>query len=400
MPRPRLLVFAFVGAAVTPAAAQPFVGPQFIVNSYTTGLQSRPAVAADKEGNFVVTWRSEPQDAVVGQKFDPGGVRRGTEFIVGADGPSWSAVATGPGGDFVVVWGGVFARRYDAAGAPLDASGFRVSSYTTDLEFRPDVATDAAGNFVVVWENRDLGAVFGRRFDAAGESLGSQFPVSAYTTGGQSEPAVAMAPDGAFAVIWSDPSGDGSADGIFGRRFAPSGSPLGADFQVNSYTSGLQVSPDVAMDSSGNFVAVWQGHGGEDGSWRAVLGQRFDRLGNRLGGEFVVNTHTHFDQDSASIAMTPSGDFVVAWHSYFWNGDHHGIFAQRFQADGTRAGTEFHVNVHTYSTQTAPAVSWLGTENFVVVWQSYDPPPFKSSWDVFGRRYGDLVFRDGFDSGS
>ena len=34
--------------------------------------------------------------------------------------------------------------------------------------------------------------------------------------------------------------------------------PAGPELQVNTYTTGSQFGPDVAMDASGNFVVVWQ----------------------------------------------------------------------------------------------------------------------------------------------
>jgi hypothetical protein len=74
------------------------------------------------------------------------------------------------------------------------------------------VARDAAGNFVVVWRSDDLGApgpnddtsgIFGRRYAASGAPLGDEFLVNAYTTGSQTSPTVAADPDGRVVVVWS-----------------------------------------------------------------------------------------------------------------------------------------------------------------------------------------------------
>jgi hypothetical protein len=60
------------GACVAPAGAQA-IGPEFRVNSYTTGTQYRPSVAASADGRFVVTWHSYLQDGsgagVFGRRF-------------------------------------------------------------------------------------------------------------------------------------------------------------------------------------------------------------------------------------------------------------------------------------------------------------------------------------------
>src|SRR5437870_8709772 len=102
------------------AAAQP-LGSEFRVNTYTTSYQDSPRVAADSTGNFVVVWQSRGQDG--------------------------SGV-------------GVFGQRYSSSGAPQGPE-FRVNTVTTDQQARPAVATDGAGNFVVVWE--DCGNAVGGR---------------------------------------------------------------------------------------------------------------------------------------------------------------------------------------------------------------------------------------------
>ncbi|MCE9553836.1 MAG: hypothetical protein K8T91_10750 [Planctomycetes bacterium] len=55
--------------------------------------------------------------------------------------------------------------------------------------------------------------------------------------------------------------------------------------------------------------------------------------------EFVVNTTTYGDQYYSKVAMAPDGRSVVAWVSNSSQGE--GIYAQRFNADGTRLGNEF-----------------------------------------------------------
>src|SRR5204862_333266 len=98
---------------------------------------------------------------------------------------------------------------------------FMVNTYTTGLQWYPAVASDASGNFVVVWESLGqdggLDGVFRRRFDASGAALGSVFKVNSYTTGYQLRPAVASDPAGNFVVAWQDEGQDGST-GVFAQR--------------------------------------------------------------------------------------------------------------------------------------------------------------------------------------
>src|SRR5580765_4437576 len=86
---------------------------------------------------------------------------------------------------------------------------------------------------------------------------GFQYQGCGYSDGrGQ---ATAASPAGDYVVVWQSRAQDGDGWGIFGQRFDSAGTPLGAEFQVNSYTTGDQRYPRVAMDTAGDFVVVWSG---------------------------------------------------------------------------------------------------------------------------------------------
>jgi hypothetical protein len=160
------------------------------------------------------------------------------------------------------------------------------------------VAKDASGAFVVVWQSYYFGEggyggydIIGQRFAASGARIGAEFRVNAYTTFGQSFAAVASTPGGGFVVAWSSNGQDGNGYGVFARRFAASGSLLGDEFQVNTYTTSSQGLPAVATDPSGRFVVAWQSLS-QDGSILGIFAQRYDPAGTPIGTEFRVNTHT------------------------------------------------------------------------------------------------------------
>src|SRR5688500_15253514 len=62
------------------------IGPEFRANTYTAGDQSGGAVATDAAGNSVVVWGSALQDGsgtgVYAQRFDAAGAPVGGEFRV------------------------------------------------------------------------------------------------------------------------------------------------------------------------------------------------------------------------------------------------------------------------------------------------------------------------------
>jgi hypothetical protein len=406
---PWLLAAALLGMAlprVATAQPQP-AGGEFRVNTYTTTAQYTPAVALDVGAGFVVIWGSEAQDGsavgIFGQRYDAGGAPRGGEFQVNTyttGGQYWPAVVMRPDGGFVVVWssadqdgstGGVFGRRYDAAGLPLGGE-FRVNTYTTGVQYRPAVAIDARGDFVVMWsstgQDGSNAGVFGQRYDAAGTALGSEFRVNSYTTGDQYRPAVAMDPAGNFVVVWQSYTQDGSEWGIFGQRYDAAGVPAGSEFRVNTYTTGYQWTPAVAMDAGGDFVVVWRTLD-QDGSNWGIFGQRYDAAGAPRSGEFQVNSYTTGFQIAPAVATDAAGNFVVVWQSYFQDGSLFGVFGQRYDATGTPRGGEFRVNTYTTADQPAPAVAVDAVGNFIVVWPSLLQDG--ESYGVYAQRYGGLL---------
>jgi hypothetical protein len=383
--------------------AQPVaLGGEFQVNSYTTSLQAFPAIDFGSAGDFIITWSSNGQDGdddgIFGRHFDSGGGPIGAEFQVNTyttDAQSYPAVSEGVSvGKFVTVWQsygqdtnleGVFGQRLDSAGALLGAE-FQVNTYTTSAQRNPAVA--AEGDFLVVWvssgQDGSSAGIFGQVHDGSGAPVGAEFQVNTHIPADQSSPDVARDSMGGFLVVWESDGQDGSARGIFVQRVDGAGMPLGAEFVVNTYTTGDQSGPAIDVDASGDFIVVWTSDL-QDGDAKGVFGQRFSATGSPAGAEFQVNTYTTADQRNPAVATDHSGDFVVVWESVGQDGSNAGIFARRYNSAGTQQGNEFQVNTYTTGAQTAPAIAARPGGDFVVTWQSDGQDG--SSGGVFARRF-------------
>jgi hypothetical protein len=328
-------------------------GAQFQVNSYTTAAQGFPSVAMAPEGRFVVVWesfRSSGTDplgySIQGQRFGSDGSSLGAQFQINTYTTSEQHdpdVAVAEDGDFVVVWTSdgssetdassrsVHGQRYASDGSTQGAQ-FQVNGYTTNAQSYPAVASAANGDFVVVWtsygsDGTDTGylgnsSVQGRRYASDGSPQGVQFQVNSYTTGSQRYPSVAADAAGEFVVVWEGLGSYGSDTdqydlSIQGQRYSPNGSPEGAQFQVNSYTTSNQIYPEVTLVSDGGFIVVWMSEGGYGSDpWSAsAQGQRYASDGSPRGVEFQVNTYTEGRQGNPSVAALSDAGFVVAWSS-------------------------------------------------------------------------------------
>ncbi|MEM8932266.1 MAG: hypothetical protein AAGE94_13880, partial [Acidobacteriota bacterium] len=275
-------------------------------------------------------------------------------------------------------------RRYAADGSAV-AAQFQVNTYTTNVQLDPVADLDMDGDLVVVWTSLGSGdtdsssySVQGRRFAAGGSPVAAQFQVNTFTSGEQTTASVAMDADGDFVVAWRSAASadtDTSADSVHGQRFASNGAAAGDQFQINTYTTSVQTAPAVGMDADGDFVVVWMSDGsdGTDSSGYSVQGQRFASNGSTQGSQIQINTFTSSLQFNPSVGVDADGDFVVVWNSFGSAGtDTSGssIQGQRYTADGSPIASELQVNSYTTGFQDDPIVAVDSDGDFVVAWTS------------------------------
>lgn len=380
------------------------VGPEFRVNTYTAGNQGAGGIAMDANGNFVCTFvSSDPNNAAhtgyYAQRYNAAGVPQGPEFRVNTSttgGIGNSSIAMDPAGDFVITWGGaqglgdtfsgVYAQRFNAAGAKQGPE-FRVNTYTPDNQYGASVAMDARGNFTVAWHSQEAPAgvfdVHAQRFAADGTRQGVEFRVNTTTLGQQEWPSIAMDAAGDSVITWCY-NGVGDNDGVFAQRYDAAGVKQGPEFRVNTYTSSSQTLPRVAADPTGNFVITWESYQ-QDGSGYGVYAQRYSAGGAPLGSEFRANTYTNGAQGLPSVACDGSGRFVITWLSDGKDGSGQGIFAQRYDATGAPIDGEFQVNTYTPLNQRTPTIGTDPAGNFVIMWNSDGQDG--SGFGVFAQRY-------------
>jgi hypothetical protein len=406
-------------------------GAEFKVNTFTTGTQALPAIAMDGDGDFVVAWQSNGQDpggstGVFAQRFNSAGVAQGAEIHVNTfttSSQAQAAVAMDIDGDFVIAWNssgqdsassvGVYAQRFNAAGV-AQGPEFRVNTFTTGDQFVTSVAMNASGDFVIAWQSNDQEGVgnagnYAQRYNSAGLKQGAEFHVNTFTTGFQSSAAVAMDASGDFVITWYSDGQDGSNYGVYAKRYNAAGveqarpcgvaAGLGNEFRVNTQTTSAQGEPSVAIDNAGNFVIAWHSLT-QDGNSYGVYAKRYTAAGVEqappggvplgVGNEFRVNTNTTRAQAYPSVAMDGDGDFLVSWQSYAQEAalSGYGIYAQQFNSAGSLVGGEFKVNTFTTGVQTSPAAACDANGNCVVSWYGFGQQD-TGHYGIYAQRYAE-----------
>ncbi|KAJ6252801.1 insulin-like growth factor binding protein [Anaeramoeba flamelloides] len=324
-------------------------GNEFQVNTYTNSNQTNPSIASIGSNNemFVVTWQSYGQD--------------GSGY-------------------------GIFAQRYNSNNGSKLGVEFPVNSNLNYNQENPSIASIGSNNemFVVTWQSygqdgSDYG-IYAQIFDSNdGSKLGEEFSVNSHIYYDQKNPSIASIGSNKemFVVTWQSFNQDDSESGIYAQRYDSNDwYPIGAEFQVNTYTNSEQTNPSIASIGSNNekFVVTWQSHG-QDASGYGIFAQIFDsNNGSKIGAEFQVNTYTDNNQENPSIASIASNNgemFVITWQSFGQDGSGYGIYAQMFDSNnGTKIGNELQVYTHTDNNQVNPTVLDLKNDLFIIVWES------------------------------
>ncbi|MEZ0371240.1 MAG: fibronectin type III domain-containing protein [Candidatus Sericytochromatia bacterium] len=308
------------------------------VDTSTGSIQYDAHVASDADGDYVVVWQGYlsglPDHAleILGQRFDKQGNPRGSEFHINVSTPGHQIMA--------------------------------------------DVAMDEPGNFVVTWFSG--GDIYARAYSASGRALTDEFLVPTQPSRHQERPEIAMAEDGRFVICWTEyppPIGDNNGE-IYARRFHPDGDPSGAAFLVNTYSTGVQTDCAVALDSEGDFVISWANRVDTDEDIYNIDARRFSRRGEPQGDQFRVNEVTTDYQAFPSVASDADGDFIISWVSYYYEAENGVIKALRYNSQGRALGSEFTVNAVDNGVQTYPHVAMDPDGNYAMSWQTYqDDPP-------------------------
>ncbi len=255
---------------------------------------------------------------------------------------------------------------------------FRVNDDLTNRgQFGSRIGVDSAGNFVVAWNDRrnsiniNYTQVFYQIFDKYGSRIGSNIAINTdtnYLSG------LTVFKTGQFIITWIRIFNSSMNSELYFQRFDKTGIPLNPPTKVidTVYSSTALNYGDVASDSNGNFVTVWEFRPYATTN-SVIYAQRFDNVGNKLGTPIVVNdTIGFFGITDVNIAMDGSGKFIVSWSDRRFNVSQqkYDIFFQRFNSIGIKIGNNVKVNDDNDTTKNQ-LLPWLCSDRngrFVITW--------------------------------
>jgi len=195
-------------------------------------------------------------------------------------------------------------------------------------------------------------------------------------------PVVAGLTDGGFVVVWQSelPFYQGyytcepemEAGKILARYFFPGtgeGEPI---FQVNSTVGGLRRDPSVAVLPSGGFVVVWASTGAGAHEYFGVHARLFDSDRQPLCPDVEVckgseDGLAHAVPDRGPVvAALPNGGFVVVWEAWADAASH--IHVRAFDEEGNAGDVEHKVGLTSAGPPESPDVAVLDDGTILVAW--------------------------------
>ncbi len=389
--------------------AQLPLGPEFQVNPSHGAYDDVPSAGIASDGTGVVVYNGNAGLNKYLRFLDSTGLPHGAlqrlNEILDEGFPEFQHLDLAPDGEGFACWNGDGARarcRKVFASGSLGTEQIEVSSRPYvygEREGIPDVAVREDGSAVVVWlynvDDPDTQVrnyyIEGRYLDPSGTPEGDVFRVATtlepLTVVGVS--VAVISPDRSL-VSWNESGADGNGNGVKAQFVDRSGSLVGPAFIVNSFVAGDQQLPSVDADLQGRSVVVWESVG-QDGSQTGIYGQRFDRDGARLGGEFQVTSNAPSDQTWPSVAVDSFGNFVVVYESFQESNELvQDSFIRAYRSDGTPRGDQVRANEQIIYEQTYPSVALSDTGLIQVAYQSWRSPtgdPMDYNFDIMTRRF-------------
>ncbi len=247
--------------------------------SYDDYNQDHATVAMDESGRQFVTWHSLEADQRVA-------IRAGQFFRNGRPVPGKS--------DFII------AKESD-----------------TDFS-APDIEFSTLGNFIITYQSGVLGhgaaSVYFCIYDSNGNEIRPRTLVS--SSSDARFPDVATNADGEFIIIWTQTDASGNRD-HYASSYDHLGDLLSGPNKLNNLTNDgdVQGLPDIDMDSDGEVVAVWT-HAGVSEPPKVVY-RRFhiDDPDWAVDDEITLHQPTApFRQRRPTVDMNDSDEIIVAWY--------------------------------------------------------------------------------------
>jgi uncharacterized protein YbdZ (MbtH family) len=240
--------------------------------------------------------------------------------------------------------------------------------------YSPRIAMDGSGNAMAVWQQHD-----GTRFNlwanryTAGTGWGVATLIETDNVSDATDPAIAVNASGNALAVWAQH--DGAHRNIVANRYT-AGSGWGTATLVETDNAGNANRPQVVMDANGNGLAVWAQ---DDGTYQTVMANRYT-AGSGWGTAAPIGTDIVGDAFEPRIAIGASGNVLAVWVQS--DGTRLNVWANRYTV-GSGWGTAGLIETDNAGDASSPWIALDANGNGQAVWSQFDGTRF----NIVANRY-------------
>ena len=191
-------------------------------------------------------------------------------------------------------------------------------------------------------------------------------------SGAATNPQIAVDTNGNAIAVWQQD--DGLRTNIWANRYTPSGGWVTATLIENN-NSGAAQSPRIAMNAGGDAVAVWQQ---SDGARFNVLANRYTTAG--WEGATLIESDNTSDATHPAVAITDDGNATAVWQQS--DSLRTNIWANRYTA-AAGWGSATLIESDNNGDAQLPQIAATSNSDAAVVWQQSDG----SRFNIWANRY-------------
>jgi hypothetical protein len=341
-----------------------------------------PQIAIDPRGDAVAVWTQSDgaRDNIWANHYT---VAQGwgaaslieTDDVGGAGSPK---VALDASGNAIAVWTqsdgtryNVRANRYSAASGTWGTAQLIQTDYSQPAD-GPQIAVDAAGNAIVVWYQDGDGVlatrydIWANRYDAATGTWGAASLIETDNTGGGGEGLhVAIDGSGNAIAVWNQ--SDGTRFNILANRYTTATGAWGTAQLIETDNAGDAGDPRVGFDAAGNAIAVWQQF---DGTRWSIFANRYNAATGTWGTAQLIETDNTGPAYIPQVAVDASGNAIAVWEHY--DGTRYNIVANRYTAATGAWGTAQLIETDDAGGADGPQIAIDAGGNALAVWFQHD----------------------------
>jgi hypothetical protein len=303
------------------------------IKTFNTLSAYAPQLAFDNSGNALLVWHQSDGTrlAIWSSRYTPGSGWTPAERVENND--AFNAVdaqiAVDASGNAMVVWqqddstlANIWANRYTATtgwGTPT-----LVETNHAGSAYAPQVGVDARGNAYAVWSQSD-GArtnIWANRFDAGTGTWRAPELLESDNEGPADGAQLAVEPGGTALAVWRQRTG--GHDNIWANRYSL-GSGWGAPELIETTDTGNASNPRLAYDASRQALAIWDTW---DGARTSIWANHYDIRTGWASAE-RIETSDIGNARAGDLAMDGQGHGVATWAQH--DGTLNNIWANRYE---------------------------------------------------------------------